>query len=351
LAQTNSSRGPEKSSHVTTALIALENSARPQVVSTNVVSNNTFSAPHTLAELLNLSATELAQCDIARMNLLCAEGLPGAENLNLDESLAMLDRWAKWANSEATRNLHHFRENLAYYYNSENFYRMLMMSVVLYEDFKIRYNPKWIQNPSELHADDHFAADSRDILIHGLTGSHHMGTCSSMPVLYVALGRRLGFPLKLVTTKAHVFFRWDSPGERFDMEASGKGLDEYQDEHFKQWPLPVTGDDIKNEGYLQSLTPAQELSVFLRSRAMCLREAGRWKEAVAAHAAALKLEPNWRSNQILLAEAEQRLASDTTTAKPKNQPDEIEQLYQQAVQANRMNRAKVANTNIIFKTK
>ena len=29
------------------------------------------------------------------------------------------------------------------------------------------------------------------------------GTCSSLPVLQVAVGRRLGYPLKLVTTKGH----------------------------------------------------------------------------------------------------------------------------------------------------
>ena len=68
---------------------------------------------------------------------------------------------------------------------------MLMMAVVLYEDYNVRYNPKWIEAPTEIRDDDHFAADSRDILISGLVGSQRMGTCSSMPVLYVALARRL----------------------------------------------------------------------------------------------------------------------------------------------------------------
>ena len=127
------------------------------------------------------------------MNLLCAEGLSGTEDLNVDESLTRLDQWAQHIQSETARNFHHFKEDPAYYYNSENFYKMLMMAVVLYEDYGIRYDPKWIAAPETIRHNDHFFADSRDILIHGLINSPHMGTCSSMPVLYIALGCRLGY--------------------------------------------------------------------------------------------------------------------------------------------------------------
>ena len=267
----------------------------------------------TLKELLALSPSELEYCDIARMNLLCAEGLPGAENLNIDESLALLDQWALHVKTETARNFHYFRENQAYYYNSENFYKMLIMAVVLYEDYDVRYNPKWIESPAAFRPDDHFAADSRDILIHGMLGPSHMGTCSSMPVLYVALGHRLGYPVKLTATKAHLFLRWDGPTENFDMDATGKGLNKYDDEHYKQWPFPVTDHEIKENGYLKSMTPAEELSVFLTIRAMCLREAGRMKDAIAAHAAALRLAPDWRNNKLLLADAEQQFAGGSTT--------------------------------------
>jgi hypothetical protein len=149
--------------------------------------------PASLKELLALSPVDLENCDIARMNLLCAEGLPGAEDLNVGASLALLDQWAAHIKAETDRNFHHFQEDPAYYYNSEAFYKMLLMSVVVYEDYGVRYNPKWIIAPAEVQDDDHFFADSRDILLHGLTGFQRMGTCSSMPVLYIALGRRLGY--------------------------------------------------------------------------------------------------------------------------------------------------------------
>jgi regulator of sirC expression with transglutaminase-like and TPR domain len=176
----------------------------------------------------------------------------------------------------------------------------------VYEDFGVRYNPKWIAPPSEIGRDDHFFADSRDILIHGMLGPQRMGTCSSMPVLYIALGRRLGYPLKLVTTKQHLFIRWDTPAERFDMDATGKGLDRYDDEHYKHWPFPITEQEIKEQDYLKSLSTREELSVFLSIRGSCLTDAGRLAEASASFDAAYRCAPNWKGNQVMLAEAQRR---------------------------------------------
>jgi hypothetical protein len=262
--------------------------------------------PTTLKELVALPPMQLENCDIARMNLICAEGLPGAENLNVEEDLTTLDQWAQHIKSETDRNFHHYLDDPAYYYNSTNFYKMLMMAVVLYDDYHIRYNPKWMQTPTEIQGDDHFAADSRDLLINGLIGDRRMGTCGSMPVLYVALARRLGYPVKLVTTKEHLFMRWESLTERFDMDATGKGLDKYNDDFYKAFPFPITDQEIREQGYLKSLSPAEELSIFLSTRGSCLAEAGRLAEATESFKAAYRLEPNWKSSQMLLADAQQR---------------------------------------------
>src|ERR1051325_11152763 len=91
-----------------------------------------------LAEFLALKTERLEGTDIALMNLLCAEGLPGAESLNVVECLVTLDQWAQHAKRETERNQHRFREDPAYFYNSEAFYKMLMLAVVVYEDFGVR---------------------------------------------------------------------------------------------------------------------------------------------------------------------------------------------------------------------
>jgi hypothetical protein len=129
-----------------------------------------------------------------------------------------------------------------------------------------------------------------------------------MPVLYVAIGRRLSYPLKLVTTKSHLFIRWESAGERFDLEATGRGMNRYDDEHFKHWPFPVSEEEIRADGYLKSLTPVEELALFLSLRGHCLKEAGRISEAVASYAEAVRLAPASRPYRLLLAATQQERA-------------------------------------------
>lgn len=58
------------------------------------------------------------------------------------------------------------------------------------------------------------------------------GTCSSLPPLYVAIGRRLGYPLKLVKSFAHLFARWDNgAGERFNIECTARQFVSHPDEY------------------------------------------------------------------------------------------------------------------------
>ena len=53
----------------------------------------TYSGP-TLGSLSMMSARELQAQDIAVLNLQCASGLPGTEDLNVAECLQTLDNWA-----------------------------------------------------------------------------------------------------------------------------------------------------------------------------------------------------------------------------------------------------------------
>lgn len=80
-----------------------------------------------------------------------------------------------------------------------------------------RYDPERQNGSMAAIEGDRFFADSSKVFLHGLLGSKRQGTCSSMPVLYSAVGRRLGYPLKLVTIKGHLFVRWEGAGERLNV--------------------------------------------------------------------------------------------------------------------------------------
>jgi hypothetical protein len=165
-------------------------------------------------------------------------------------------------------------------------------------------------------------------------------------VLYVALGRRLGYPLKLVSTKAHLFLRWDSPPERFNIEGTSKGLNTYDDEFYRKWPFPITESEITEEGFLSSMTAAQELATFLTFRGMCLEEAGHLAEALQAHTAAYRLAPEWHHHQVYMARANRQLMKAAhgvlqTMPSPWPSIEDAEWYAQQAEMLSRLRRAEM----------
>lgn len=249
--------------------------------------------------LKELSAEQIAQLDIAQLNLLCAQGLPGWESLNLSESLAVLDQWAARVRAETERHAYRFERNPAEFENSKGFFKLLMLGVVLAEDYRVHYRTDRQVSPEMAAMNDGFFADARDVFLSGLIGESRAGTCSSMPVLYVALGRRLGYPLKLVTTQGHLFLRWEGEGERFNLEVTGNGLNRFTDDYYRHWPFEVSEAEVAAEGYLKSLTSAEEQAVFLSIRAMCLREAGKMNEAAEAFELAAKLAPQVQSYRLM----------------------------------------------------
>ena len=236
----------------------------------------------TLDNLLAMKPEELKDVDIAEMNLLCATGLPGAEDINIEKSLATLDRWAAHVKYQTERHLYRATDPryADHYHHSEAYLRAEMLLQALQVDLGVQYN---------MAAAHNFAFnDSRVAFIHGMIPAPGQtakdtpgGTCASMPVMYVAVGRRLGYPLKLVLTKGHVFVRWngqDHPNpawrERFNIEGSGEGFSSFSDDYYKTWPLKITDADVKANGYLLSLTPREEFAVFLASRGHCGRDNG-----------------------------------------------------------------------------
>lgn len=169
-----------------------------------------------LESLLVIPSNGLAQLDIARMNVLCEQGLPGAEKVDLAEATRTLDQWAERVRRETERHAYRFERNPAEFEHSKAYFRMVMLAVVLAEDCGVHYRRERQIAPEAARMGDGFFSEARDVFLGGLLGPRREGTCSSLPVLQVAVGRRLGYPLKLVTTKGHLFVRWEGGGERFN---------------------------------------------------------------------------------------------------------------------------------------
>jgi hypothetical protein len=263
----------------------------------------------TIDKLLAMTPDELKDVDIAEMNLLCATGLPGAENLDVPKCMARLDERAAHVQAETQRHMYraHDPRWADHYKHSENWLRAEMLAQALQQDCGVHYNMDRIRNID--------FRNSKDLLIHGMIDDSNGGTCASMPVIYTAVGRRLGYPLKLATTKGHIFVRWEDGNERYNIEAtSNGGTDSFPDEHYKEWPEKITEVEVKTGRYLISLSPAEELATFLADRGHCLLDNGHPKEAFEAYAAANRLAPQDPAYSSWMRQAEARFRPPTYTA-------------------------------------
>jgi hypothetical protein len=228
----------------------------------------------TLKELLALSPAELEKCDVGLMSLICADGLPGSENLDIDDCLKKLEGLAAKAKFDTDRHYYRFREHPEQFRNSFGYYQMMLLEQVLVKDLGIEYNPELRDYLQEGKAPTYgvFNSDSKNIFIHGLLNGSHYGTCASMPVLLAAVARRLDYPVNLAGTKFHWYVRYeDYNNKHFNIEPTvTEGFLTPSDEEYKTDQFACTEEEIKEHGWLRPYSHAEILSEFLSHRSVCL---------------------------------------------------------------------------------
>lgn len=247
-----------------------------------------------LAYLVSLPEEELAKYDIAYLNLVCAQGLNGSEDLDIQACLQRLDEMARVVGANTQASAYMFTNNPASFDNSIGQFNSICMVTFAVKGFGVMYDPSKIETVDNLSSNDDFFADSKGIFLNGLLQTDQpMGTCSSLPVYWIALGRRLGYPLYMSNTFMHFFVRWDDlSGDRFNFEGSQNGCGITDDDHYKEWPTKVDEGKIEYYGLLSSFSRKEELMHFLIARGTCLRANKRYKEAILANALAYKCYPN-----------------------------------------------------------
>lgn len=263
--------------------------------------------PQTLSELLDLPEDKLARVDIARMNLLCATGLPNSENIEINGYLLTMERWAEAVQKAEEKYLPTFYRNPAKYENSLSKFKAITLVLTFQEDLKCGYNMELVRSGAmQDWKSTRFFEDSRDLFLHGLI-ERQKGSCSSLPFLVVALGRRCGYPLYLVSSKGHLFCRWQDQKETFNIEASTRGVDIFPDSHYLAYPHPFTEAERADEAYLKTHTPVEELSLLMGTRALCLKANGLFKRAVEAYEISLRGFPNSKLTRAYIDDAKRRL--------------------------------------------
>ena len=239
-----------------------------------------------LGDILQLSDESLEGFDIGLLNLLCANGLRGAERLELNRYVVWLDEAARKVERATEENNGNFLDSPTSFMSSYARFCSVCLVTVLQRKCGVCYNPKWKLVKPDQPTPAGFGSDAHDMFIHAIIDGVG-GTCASLPVLYTAVGRRLGYPLRIVKAAHHLFVRWDDADgrrwlhpDRFNIEATGPGTHFLPDEHYREWPHKIPKEDIDEGVFLRSLSRHEELAEFMVTRGFCLQSNRLLVEAV-----------------------------------------------------------------------
>ena len=274
---------------MTSALFLASGKQTQQSSQTSISSMTEDRSAKTPLETCAFPPTPPADTDPALLNLLCAPSLSVSDR---EKCLATLDQMTAAVQAATAGNYHRFIANPKEF-GSEVEWRMAMMTTVLGQDFHVRYDPSFSSSEKMNASNREFFGDPARVFLSGALGPSRIGTCASLPVLYVAIGRRLGYPMFLVPAKNHLFARWDDgKGIRVNLEtANTGGFTTHPDSHYRAWPFPISPEEEKIRGYLGNLDSSGMLAVFLGNRAQCLMAAGKNRDAAIAAAGAYRLAP------------------------------------------------------------
>jgi hypothetical protein len=236
-----------------------------------------------LARLIKLPERDLRLADVGYLNVFCGTDLPGTCGLDRNNLLPTLDAWTGYIGRNIERWWPDYLRNPQEGEGSPGKFRMASLATLVQRELRVGYNLPFTDG-------DYDGRDARNLFLQGpLSGFG--GTCITLAVLYLSIGRRLGYPLSLVKTKDHYLVRWEEPsGERFNVECACRGFLSWSEAEVR------CGDDLRH------LTPREELAQFLNERGNCLVEHLRMREAVEAYDQAQEFAPQdncIRGNQVV----------------------------------------------------
>ena len=253
-------------------------STPPRLSAKTGISDERFSGKQACSasvwELIALPDELLAKVDPLVMNLIVASKLPGMADLDIGRYAKLVDEWAILiSRGLAAAEIEAAHNDLAYQYDPDLWRAGGMAVAVAGPHIGISYTAEVLD-----------AGDPIQTFLPGLIDTK-TGTCANMPVLYLAIAHRLGWPLRVVVSRDHFWCRWDDGSKQFNLEATsttsdgqiGSFLSTPDDEYARQLGTPRIAIECGSD--FTSLTPRQLLGVFLQTRAAYWAEYDQWDRA------------------------------------------------------------------------
>ena len=150
--------------------------------------------------------------------------------------------------------------------------------------------------------------DERNVFLTGLMATRR-GSCVSMPMIYLCVGRKLGYPVHLVMVGNHLFIRWQESTDLYlNIEttiASQTAVAENEDVFLEAEGL--TRAEIAGTNWLRNLSNREIVASLLFARSGCHSAMDRVESAYRDCRRAVHLAPGDRLAQITLGNLEEKM--------------------------------------------
>ncbi len=262
----------------------------------------------TVSDLATLPEDELETIDPLVVNMIVAKELPELTDIDFGKYVRIVDGWAERISSGLAAAEANGATDPSYEVDP-NIWRAGGMAIAVAG-----------RSIGIMYTRDVTLTDHADLFVPGMIETKE-GTCSNMPMLHLAIGWRLGWPLKAVVTRDHMWCRWDDGvpgpddgGSYFNLEATAAsnegggwgGFSTPTDEQYiKDFQTPLKA--IESGSDMVSLTARQTLGVLLQQRAGYWRAQGKPYQAFADMQLAAECFPQNVDIQSTLAKDRNRL--------------------------------------------
>ena len=158
--------------------------------------------------------------------------------------------------------------------------RVSALNTVLYRRERIAYD----------HSKDaHIRRENR--FLNGILETRK-GTCVTMPMLYLAVAQRLGYPIYPVAAPDHLFLRYVLPnGNYYNIEATGEGGQSPDEAYIKEFGVKARA--LQMGGYMRTMTHREFLADMLLENATELSRQAKYDKAIEYLERAIIINPKF----------------------------------------------------------
>ena len=236
---------------------------------------------------------QLDSADLVELNFTVARGIPSLQALDIARYCRIVDGWTERFARVLPDMEARFLQTPGKWKNDIRFFRVGMLAGFLGHEIGLRYKDEQKQARSVRYT------NPSDLFLNGLIDSGE-GTCASMPVLHVAISRRLGWPVSLVAVKSHFLSRYEDEEVYHNIEATdthpGSFASDPDEAYIKRFKLPQKA--LSSGSDLRKLTMREMLGIFVSFRARHFADVGELGRADEDYALARVLAPKHRQTYL-----------------------------------------------------